>query len=181
MLDHPSGYAYVVRENKHPESRREPKAVVPAVRRSPPRDFVKKLGNNAGYLYVDGLHHPIVDGDLGTWDNPLHRHEITEAVANLFEVNPLDVCPATMTSAFIIFKDYQEAARAVSKTKSKRVKHNPVNIALYAKQEDNTKEADEKATVQNMKKSTGDETSKGDANISATDSEQDKGEERGSK
>lgn len=131
VVNHPTKYALLQRKNEHIESLRKPQKVVPAGRIDPPPDFVKQKGRNAGFLFVTGLRRPILDGKLGRFDDPVARNEVTDAVAALFDVSPLEVCPAGMTSAFVVFDDAKTAALAVKKTREQRSKSYPIKMTPY--------------------------------------------------
>lgn len=106
-------------ENPHIESKREPKPIVfPTNRVNPPDDFVQAHG---AFAYVTNVPRPLVNGEVGSYENPLHRHEVTEFVANVFSVPASHVFCASMTSAFVGFKDAKEAAQAVIRSDSKRI------------------------------------------------------------
>eukprot|EP00549_Striatella_unipunctata_P001237 CAMPEP_0118684008 /NCGR_PEP_ID=MMETSP0800-20121206/6390_1 /TAXON_ID=210618 ORGANISM="Striatella unipunctata, Strain CCMP2910" /NCGR_SAMPLE_ID=MMETSP0800 /ASSEMBLY_ACC=CAM_ASM_000638 /LENGTH=541 /DNA_ID=CAMNT_0006580637 /DNA_START=270 /DNA_END=1895 /DNA_ORIENTATION=+ len=102
VIEHPTKYAEFKRINDHAESRREPLPDRQRYRVNPAKEFVV---SHARFLYVTGMPHPVFDDELGTFDNPLHRHRVAETAANLFGVPVLDVSPANMTSAFIGFDD----------------------------------------------------------------------------
>ena len=103
----------------HAESRREAKPInFPTNRINPPEDFVNA---HQVFAYVTNVPRPVVEGELGSYENPLHRHEVTEFVADVFSVPAANVFPATMTSAFVGFKDAKEAAEAFVKSEAKRI------------------------------------------------------------
>ena len=105
--------------NPHSESKREPKPVkFPTNRYDPPAEFVEAHG---AFAYVTNVPRPVVDGELGSQGNPLHRHGVVEFVADVFSVPASNVFCANMTSAFIGFTDAKEAAEAIVKSEGKRI------------------------------------------------------------
>jgi len=117
--------------NPHTESKREPKPIkFPTNRFDPPAEFVEAHG---AFAYVTNVPRPVVDGELGSQGNPLHRHEVVEFVANVFSVPANDVFCANMTSAFVGFKDAKEAAEAIVKSEAKRiVKGSKIESVVYS-------------------------------------------------
>lgn len=103
----------------HAESRREAKPIVhPTNRVNPPEDFVSAYQS---FAYVANVPRPVVHGELGNFENPLHRHEVVEFVANIFGIPASHVFPASITSAFIGFKSPKEAAEAYKRSESNRI------------------------------------------------------------
>lgn len=99
---------YVGYNFKHPESRREALPIIhPFHRVQPSRDFIQA---HKAFIYASNIPHPILDDKLGSWDNPVHKHKVTEYVAEKFSVSPTDVFPATMNSAYIGFTSSKEAS-----------------------------------------------------------------------
>ena len=132
MYQHPTKYAEIRRYNLHFESRREAKPDFPKSRHNPPYDWVKA---NKRFMYVTGLPHPVFDGELGDYDNPLHRTDTTMAVANLLKIPSEQVFPASMTSAFIGFKGNTASEEFVTSLwetiAEKPYLPNPVTISKY--------------------------------------------------
>jgi len=105
----------------HAESRREAKPIqYPPHRVNPSDEFLKKNGFTS-FAYVNNVPRPVVDGELGVYDNPMHRHEVAEFVADVFSVPISSVFPATMSSAFIGFKNAAAAADATIASEAKRI------------------------------------------------------------
>ena len=99
---------YFKYENPHTESKREAKPITfPSNRVNPPEEFIEAHG---AFAYVTNVPRPVVDGEIGSYDNPLHRHEVSEFVADVFSVPATNVFCANMNSAFVGFKDAKEAA-----------------------------------------------------------------------
>jgi hypothetical protein len=133
-------------ENPHVESKREPKPIVfPTNRVNPPEEFVVAHG---AFAYVTNVPRPLVNGEVGSYKNPLHRHEVTEFVADVFSVPASHVFCATMTSAFVGFKDAKEAAQAVIRSEGKRIiTGKKIEATLYSEKE--TPSEEEKDFVMN--------------------------------
>ena len=103
----------------HPESKREAKPITfPSNRINPPSDFIQ---THEAFAYVANVPHPVVDGELGSFDDPLHRHQVAEFVADAFGVPATQVFCANMTSAFVGFQSSQEADEAYYKHEAKRI------------------------------------------------------------
>lgn len=121
-------------ENPHVESKREPKPIIfPTNRVNPPEEFVQAHG---AFAYVTNVPRPLVNGEVGSYENPLHRHEVTEFVADAFSVPASHVFCATMTSAFVGFKDAKEAAQAVIRSEGKRIiTGKKIEATLYSAKE----------------------------------------------
>mmetsp|Transcript_4335 Transcript_4335/g.6233 ORF Transcript_4335/g.6233 Transcript_4335/m.6233 type:complete len:789 (+) Transcript_4335:134-2500(+) len=100
--EHPSKYAIVERDNPHQESLREPKALFPKNRQQPSEEFVNA---HLRFLFVSGLPHFADNGQLGDIANPLHRVEVLKMVSDILGVKTESVSPASMTSAFVGYKD----------------------------------------------------------------------------
>lgn len=126
-------------ENPHVESKREPKPIVfPTNRVNPPEEFVQAHG---AFAYVTNVPRPLVNGEVGSYENPLHRHEVTEFVADVFSVPASNVFCATMTSAFVGFKDAKDAAQAVIRSERKRiVTGKKIEATLYSGQENSSED-----------------------------------------
>lgn len=106
-------------ENPHIESKREAKPIAsPTNRVNPPKEFVDAY---KAFAYVTNVPRPVIGGALGSYENPLHRHEVTELVANALSVPATNVFCATMNSAFVGFEDSKEAAEVLAKSDSKRI------------------------------------------------------------
>lgn len=140
MIEHPTKYAQVTRENKHPESRREAEPIIPTARINPPEEFVNK---HRRFLYVTGIRHPtFTDKDgkevLGDFENPLQKHEVAEKIANLFQVRVTSVCAASMTSAFIGFDTTKDARDAEKANVRKRIQNFPIQIEPYTNDEESS-------------------------------------------
>jgi hypothetical protein len=123
--------------NPHTESKREPKPTkFPTNRFNPPAEFVEAHG---AFAYVINVPRPVVDGELGSSGNPLHRHEVVEFVANVFSVPATDVFCANMTSAFVGFTDAKEAAEAIVKSEKKRIiTGNKIESTIYSSEGETT-------------------------------------------
>lgn len=110
---------YFKYEKPHAESLREAKPITfPTNRANPPKEFVEA---HQVFAYVSHVPRPVVDGELGSYDNPMHRHEVVEFVANVFSVPATNVFCANMTSAFVGFQDAKEAAKAMVESHSNRI------------------------------------------------------------
>ena len=68
---------------------------------------------------------------LGIFDNPMHRHEVEETVANVMNVPVENVKAATMTSAFVGFDDAKSASEAYTRSESRRVLQKKIAYSLY--------------------------------------------------
>ena len=123
MNDHPTKFAFVERLNLHPESRREPlPTIVPGTRTAEPTpEFLDHYGQYAGYLFVSNVPHPTMDGKLGEYDDVLARQSLVEAIADIMDVDALDVFPTTMTSGYVRYRSFEEAQKAVKATQPKRL------------------------------------------------------------
>ena len=99
---HPTKFAEVRRYNLHFESRREPKPIIPKSRKDPPYKWVK---DHKKFLYVSGLPSNIFEDEEADFDNPVHRNTVSSIISSLLEVDPAQVYPAGLTSAFVGFKD----------------------------------------------------------------------------
>jgi len=123
--------------NPHTESKREPQPIkFPTNRFNPPAEFVEAHG---AFAYVTNVPKPVVDGELGSSGNPLHRHEVVEFVANVFSVPATNVFCANMTSAFVGFTDAKEAAEAIVNSEKKRIiTGNKIDSAIYSGQGETT-------------------------------------------
>ena len=125
MHDHPTKFASVERLNLHPESKREPlPTIVPGSRiADPTAEFLDHYGQYAGYLYVANVPHPTVDDNtkLGEYDDVLARQSLVESIADIMNVNALDVFPASMTSGYVRYKSFEEAQTAVKSTQKNRL------------------------------------------------------------
>ena len=109
IIEHPTKFAEVRRYNTHPDSLRGAKPINPPDRHHPSVEFVT---SHRRFLFVSNLPHYIdEDGQVGDFDNPLHRQEVANAAAEQFGVKVSSVSPASMTSAFVGFKS-RKAARA---------------------------------------------------------------------
>jgi hypothetical protein len=127
----PTDTAHFTYHVPHAESRREAKPIFhPTNRVNPPEDFVSA---HEAFAYVTNVPRPVMDGELSSYENPLHRHEVVEFVANLFGISATHVFPATITSAFVGFESAKEAAEAYKKSESKRV----VRVHTEAKRYEN--------------------------------------------
>ena len=131
----------------HPESLREAKQIVfPTNRVNPPKEFFQR-NKFQSFAYVAGVPRPVVNGELGTYDNPSHRHAVAELVANAFSVPTTHVFPANMTSAFVGFKGPEEAADKYIASATKRIiKRNKIEASMYSV---NAPSAEEKEFVSN--------------------------------
>jgi hypothetical protein len=128
-LEHPARYAMVTRYNHHPEYEREPKPDAPKSRLQPSEEFVT---SHKRFLFVTGLPRYVTDGEVGDFDNPVHRYEVVKMVSDIFVVDPEHVSPANMTSAFIGYTDKQKFYDAQRNGPSKRSFENPVQISKYS-------------------------------------------------
>jgi len=121
-----------------PESRRQPRPrPYPISRRSPPKEFVKSHGV---FAYVTNIPCTAANKKVETedtnendkineeirmmktterknFDNPIHRQEVAEFVAETFNLPVTTVVPATLSSAFIGFADGAKAAEVFIKNK----------------------------------------------------------------
>jgi hypothetical protein len=133
----PTDTAHFTYHVPHAESRREAKPIVhPTNRVNPPEDFVSA---HEAFAYVTNVPRPVIEGELASYDNPLHCHEVVEFVANMFGIPATHVFPATITSAFVGFKSASEAAVAYKKSESKRV----VRVHTEAKRYENDSPSDD--------------------------------------
>ena len=105
ILDHPTEFAQARFNFPHPESRREPKPLFPKNRVNPPKEFVEAFSR---FMYVWGLPQIMIDGKSADFENPLHRHEVQKAIANIFLVDLDSVFPASLTSGFVGFASSEE-------------------------------------------------------------------------
>jgi len=114
------------------DSRREPRPIAhPTNRSSPPMDFVQgKHGTSKtpfqSFLFVQRIPHPVFEETvedasnnkkikkmLGQFDQPTHRHSVSEYVSSILGVDISQVCPSSMTSAFVGFDSPEQAANVV--------------------------------------------------------------------
>jgi hypothetical protein len=105
MEYHPSDYAEISRVNLHPDSRREPRPIIPKNRKNPPLDFVKSF---VRFIFVSGVPVPKMQDEEFNLDNPLHQHEMKKMVANVCGVKTEQVSPASKTSAFVGFRSIND-------------------------------------------------------------------------
>jgi hypothetical protein len=105
-FEHPSKYAEVRRYNYHAESLREPRPNFPKNRVQPTAEFVT---SHQRFLYVSGLPHFVdSEGELGDLENPIHRLEVAKAVSDMLGVKTESISPASMTTAFVGYKDKKD-------------------------------------------------------------------------
>lgn len=136
----PTDTAHFTYHVPHAESRREAKPIVhPTNRVNPPEDFVSA---HEAFAYVTNVPRPVIDGELASYENPLHRHEVVEFVANLFGISATHVFPSTITSAFVGFESASAAADAYRKSESKRV----VRVHTEAKRYENDAPSEDEKT-----------------------------------
>jgi len=124
---HPTKFAEVRRYNLHFESRREPKPVIPKTRKNPPNEWVKSYKK---FLFVSGLP-PNIFEEEADYDNPVHRNTIGTLIADLLEVEPDQVYPANMTSAFVGFKDRSVAPEIEENMRTEITMTSPIKISAY--------------------------------------------------
>ena len=134
VADHPTKFATVSRENLHPESRRAALPMISKNRTDPPQEFLTKYGSrHGGFLLVENLPHPVVEGDggdeLGEFEDVMARQGLCEAVAKIMGVSTLDVSPASMTSAFICFPDHSAAEQCARDSKKSRLTMAPLTLS----------------------------------------------------
>ena len=122
---------YFKYENKHDESKRQAKPIkFPANRTNPPAEWVESYES---FAYVTNVPRPVVDNELGSYSNPLHKVKVEEFVADAFSVPLQDVFSANMTSAFVGFKSAKEASDAIQKSEVKRIIVLPhVETSMYS-------------------------------------------------
>jgi hypothetical protein len=114
MYLHPTKFAEIRRYNLPYESRREPMPDIPRMRKNPPFEWVK---SHKKFIYVSGFP-PFMEGK-GDFDNPVHRGEFAAGIASLLEVSPAQVYPASMTSAFVGWKDRYVKPEVAEKVQKK--------------------------------------------------------------
>lgn len=129
---HPTKFAEIRRYNLHFESRREPKPIIPKSRKNPPEEWVKA---HKKFVFVSGLPSKILDEEEPDFDNPVHRNAVATLIASLLEVDPEQVYPANMTSAFVGFKERYATPDVVEKideaVHSEFSMTSPVTISAY--------------------------------------------------
>ncbi len=120
-------------ETPHTESLREAKQIVhPTNRVNPPKEFFE-TNKFQSFAYVTNVPRPTVDGVLGTYDTPSHRHAVAEVVADAFSVPTTHVFTANMTSAFVGFEGPEEAAEKYAASASKRIiTCEKVEVTMYS-------------------------------------------------
>ena len=133
-FDHPSKYAEVRRYNYHPESLREAKPSFPKNRLQPPLDFIT---SHKRFLFVSGLPHFVEqDGTLGELENPIHRLEVSKVVADMLGVKTASVSPASMTSAFVGYKDKEDLYKFFLEGPKYNTMDRKLKMSLYTAEDD---------------------------------------------
>ena len=135
----PTPYISHTREFVHAESRREPRPIAhPSNRLNPTSDFIAKY---KAFAYITNVPLPTFTHDnqevVGKFDNPLHRHQVAETVANAMNIPVVDVFPATMTSAFVGFDDARIASDVYNKSESRRVIQLDIQSSIYSEKDGN--------------------------------------------
>jgi hypothetical protein len=100
-MEHPTRYMTVESDiNLHPQSKREPKPIIPRNRANPPVEFVQKYKR---FLYVTGLPPLEVDGAPFDKDNWSHVNQMQTSVAELIGdcIDIERISPANDHSAFV--------------------------------------------------------------------------------
>jgi len=129
----PSSYMAYSYINPHDESKRVAKPTYfPKNRKHPPMEFLETY---KAFAYVTDVPHPVFEDELGQYENPMHRHEVNETVANAFGVPVGNVFASTMTSAFVGFEDAKAASDAYGNSSSKRIIEHNVEYCLYSERE----------------------------------------------
>jgi len=131
-LKHRSKFAEVTRHNHHPESLRDAKPLFIKSRQQPPEKFVK---SHKRFLYVSGLPHYVAEGNqLGDYQNPVHRMEVTKSILAMLNVSSESIHPANMTSAFVGYKnkdEYDLDVFLLTKAKYANTIEHPQKIHMY--------------------------------------------------
>ena len=127
MINHPTKYAEIMSEQLHPDSKREPKPIIPGGRLNPPLQFVE---SHLRFLFVTGLPYCNVDGEPGNVDNPVHRAHFQKRLARLFNIDSDSVFPTDVSSGFIGFSSPRELADALKKGPSEPVMRSLPTISL---------------------------------------------------
>jgi len=133
-LEHPSKYALITYENKHPESRREPRPLwYYGSRKNPSIEWIE---SHKGFIYAEGMDATLSLGDQEAFrasfdvqENDEHRRKVAEKFAKVFRVDIGHVSPATLTSAYIGYSSLADAQRALKRLQGKIVQYKPVQAA----------------------------------------------------
>jgi len=141
MAEHPTKFGQLQFIAPHPESTREPIPDLPKGRRNPPLEFVE---SHTRFLYVWGLPPLLsVDEQPGDLENPLHALELQKTAAALFDVSPESVYPASISSAFIGFKEIKDHRFACIVGPIEKFVESPVQILAYSPAEGDKTSFDE--------------------------------------
>jgi len=143
----PTEYKEYTLHIPHTDSRRQPRPIAyPTNRIPPPLDFVRgKHGPSKvpfkSFLFVQRIPHPVMEEMVekvvdtpddkkrtkkivGRFDQPTHRHLVSEYVASILGVDISQVCPASMTSAFVGFDSPEQAANVILAFRSRKPSNN---------------------------------------------------------